>query len=84
MGISYDATAKLKEFSDANQISFPLLSDASSQVIKAFGIHDRDGYPHPGTYLVDQDGVVRAVLAKEGYRDRHSTEELIEAAQQLD
>ena len=81
MGVSYDSVAKLKKFVDAQEIAFPLLSDEDSKTIHAFGIHYKDGLPHPCTYLIDQQGIVRAKLAEKGYVKRHATKELIEAAQ---
>lgn len=80
VGISFDSVEVLKEFSDDRKISFPLLSDEGSRAIRAYGIHNKDGVPHPGTYLVGQDGVITADLFLDGYRKRHSSEELIEAA----
>ncbi len=81
VGVSYDSGAKLKKFTDARKITFPLLSDEGSKTIHAYGIHYKDGLPHPCTYLIDQQGIVRAKLAEEGYVKRHATKELIEAAQ---
>jgi hypothetical protein len=37
----------------------------------------------PGTILVDKDGVVRAKLFADGYKERYSTDELIKAAQSI-
>lgn len=45
-----------------------------------YGKKELTGVPHPGTYLLDKDGVVRAKLFLEKYQERHSTEALIEAA----
>jgi peroxiredoxin len=63
----------------------PLLSDPKSETIDAYGIRDPDGkgYALPGTYLVDKDGIVRAKLFLKGYKERHTTEDLIEAAKKL-
>jgi hypothetical protein len=36
--------------------------------------------PNPGTFLLDRDGVIRAKLFLEGYRTRHTTAALVEAA----
>ncbi len=83
MGISYDTSEKLKKFADAKEIAFPLLSDEGSKTIHAYGIHNKDGLPHPSTYLIDQQGIVRAKLAEKGYVKRHETKELIEAAQKV-
>ena len=83
IGISYDSVDVLKRFADASEITFRLLSDEGSKTIKAFGIHYQKGLPHPGTFLIDQQRMVRAKLFREGYRERHPTVELVEAAKQL-
>ena len=86
VGISYDSPAVLKKFSDRSKITFPLLSDPESKTIDAYHIRNEAakgkavGVPNPGTFILDPDGVIRAKLFLEGYRDRHSTEELIKAA----
>jgi peroxiredoxin len=86
VGISYDDTAVLKKFSEASTITFSLLSDPGSETIDAYHIRNEgakgraEGVPHPGTFVVDQSGVFRAKLLLEGYRDRHTTEALVEAA----
>ena len=86
VGISYDSPAVLKRFSEQMKIAFPLLSDPESKTIDAYHIRNEaargraEGVPNPGTFIVDQQGVVRAKLFLEGYRDRHTTEALIEAA----
>jgi peroxiredoxin len=86
VGISYDSTAVLKGFSDRAKITFPLLSDPDSQTIEAYHIRNEaakgkaEGVPNPGTFVLDRDGVIRAKLFLEGYRDRHTTEALVEAA----
>ena len=83
VGVSYDSVETLKNFTKDKSIKFMLLSDEGSHVIRAYGIEDRDGYPHPGTYLIDQSGIIRASLFSEGYRTRHANELLIEAARKL-
>lgn len=64
-------------------IGFPLLSDDGSKTIRAYGLHFKMGLPHPGTILIDKQGVVRGKLFLEGYRQRHSTEQLLQAAKAL-
>ena len=85
VAISYDATEVLAGFARDKAIAFPLLSDAGSKTIDAYGIRDPsgNGYPHPETFLIDKEGVVRARLSVEGYKTRHSTEDLIEAAKRI-
>ena len=84
VGISCDSVETLKKFSDSERIQFSLLSDKDSRTIQAYGIHNRDGYPHPGTYLLDQQGTVRAALFLDGYRDRHTNTALIEATKKIE
>ena len=58
IGISYDSVDDLKSFSDKHKISYPLLSDAGSEVIKKYGIlntKDDSGIPNPGIYIIDKD-----------------------------
>ena len=86
VGISYDSTAVLKRFADKRGITFPLLSDATSRVIDAYGIRNRDaperarGIPYPGTFILDSKGVIRAKLFYEGYQRRHGSADILRAA----
>lgn len=86
VGISYDDTKVLKTFSDRMKIAFPLLSDPGSKTINAYHIRNEaakgraQGVPNPGTFILDQEGVIRAKLFLEGFRDRHTTEALCKAA----
>ena len=79
VSISYDSVGKLRAFSDDRKITFPLLSDEGSKTIKAYGIQNKNGYPHPGTYVVDKTGTVKAALFLKSYRKRHDTDQLIKA-----
>ncbi len=85
VAISYDAPDALDDFARRSNITFPLLSDVGSKTIDAYGIRDPqgDGYPHPQTVLVRPDGIIGAVLSEEGYKTRHTTEALIEAARRI-
>jgi peroxiredoxin len=63
-----------------------LLSDAGSKTITDYGLLNKEakgkaeGIPYPGTIVIDKDGVIRAKLFLDGYKDRHPPEELIKAA----
>jgi peroxiredoxin len=87
VGISYDEPKVLKAFSDRMKIAFPLLSDPGSKTIDAYHIRNEaargkaEGVPNPGTFILDREGVIRAKLFLEGFRERHTTEALITAAQ---
>ena len=85
VGISYDSVPILKRFAERDSISYPLLSDAGSKTIAAYGILNKEapdrvrGIPYPGTFIIDRNGVIRAKLFLEGYRERHAVEALLEA-----
>ncbi len=89
VGLSYDDPAVLKRFSDKAKISFPMLSDPESKTIEAYHIRNEaakgkaEGVPNPGTFILDQNGVIRAKLFLDGYRDRHTMDALIEAAKAI-
>lgn len=90
VGVSYDSIEVLKAFADRQKITFPLLSDPDSKVITAYALRNKeaasskiDGVPYPGTVIVGRDGVVAAKLFEDGYRERHSTDELVKAAEGL-
>jgi peroxiredoxin Q/BCP len=86
VGISYDSPTVLKAFSDRAKITFPLLSDPESKTIDAYHIRNGSargkavGVPNPGTFILDEQGVIRAKLVLDGFRQRHTTEALITAA----
>lgn len=68
LGISPDPVSKLREFADAEQLSFPLLSDEDAAVAKAWGAWGQktvNGRTFDGlirsTVVLDADGVVSAV-----------------------
>jgi peroxiredoxin Q/BCP len=90
VAISYDPPEVLKRFSDQSKITFPLLSDPDSKTIDAYHIRNdaaqgkAEGVPNPGTFLVDREGVIRAKLFLDGYRDRHTTEGLLKAAKAVE
>ena len=76
--LTYDAVPALKHFSDRAGITYPLLSDAGSKTIRAFGILNDSipednpfhGVPYPGTFIVDAEGRVKSKYFEEDYRER--------------
>jgi hypothetical protein len=85
--ISYDSVAVLKQFAHRKHVTFPLLSDADSKIIRSFGILNESlpansmayGIPYPGTYLVDASGKVVAKFFEEDYKERTPTLEMLES-----
>jgi hypothetical protein len=76
--ISYDSVEILRDFAQRRAITYPLLSDADSSIIRAFGLFNeqvaaegRDfGVPYPGIFLVDATGVVRERFFEDNYWNR--------------
>jgi DsbC/DsbD-like thiol-disulfide interchange protein len=83
--ISYDSRAVLEDFTRRRGITYPLLSDPDSSIIRSFGILNESvpknspffGVPHPGTYIVTPDGVVTAKFFAEDFRERDTSAELL-------
>ena len=68
LGISPDPVSRLAEFADAEQLTFPLLSDEDSSVAKEWGAWGQktvNGRTFDGlirtTVVVDADGVITSV-----------------------
>ena len=89
VGISDDSVTILKRFSDKRGITFLLLSDMGSKTIDAYGIRNKEapekvqGIPQPGTFIVDQAGVIRAKLFYDGYKKRHDSADILRAAKDI-
>ncbi len=81
--VSYDSVEVLREFADDNGISYPLLADVDSAVIRQFGIFNTNvtqdhlwyGVPFPGTFMIDEDGRVfgKSFYADHAVRDSIAT-----------
>ena len=80
VAISYDAPETLKKFSDSRGITFPLISDIGSAIIKKYGLLNETvdpksrtyGIPHPGTFVVDRKGVVLSRFFEDAYQERYT------------
>lgn len=76
--ISYDSVDILCEFAARRHITFPMLSDVGSAIIRRFGLFRDDvptdsrdyGIPYPGTFLVDAAGIVQERFFEERYWNR--------------
>jgi hypothetical protein len=70
----------MADFSRRRGITFPLLSDAGSQTIRAYGILNTTvaegtsnfGIPFPGTFLIDRTGKVTSRFFEEAYQERNT------------
>jgi peroxiredoxin len=84
--ISYDPVAVLADFTSRRNITFPLLSDAGSVLIKRYGILNTTvpetnqqsyGIPFPGTFMVNPQGVVTSRFFEQAYQERSSVGSLL-------
>jgi thioredoxin-dependent peroxiredoxin len=74
VGISTDAVAKQKQFSDMHGFDYPLLSDADGSVARIFGVKRRFG-PLPvkrSTFVIGTDSTVLDVITSELQMDVHA------------
>ncbi len=87
--ISYDEPDALAAFASAHGIEYPLLSDADSALIRRYGILNTlvqpdeapfYGVPFPGTYVVDERGVVVEKFFPRHLANRESAETVLDAA----
>jgi peroxiredoxin len=85
IGISrYDA-AETASWLESNPWSFPLLVDGAP-VVRRYGIVNpaqdqrpgREGLPHPATFIIDKEGVIRFINVWEDYKKRTSAQTILE------
>ena len=70
----------LKRFADERGISYPLLSDPGSAIIRSYGILNTGnaagtrayGVPYPGTFMLDRTGTVVARYFEDAYQERNT------------
>jgi len=83
--ISYDSTAVLKAFADREHIGLELLSDPESQVIRSYHILNESvdktsptfGIPYPGTYVLNERGLVIAKYFEDDYKVRDTAASIL-------
>ena len=85
VAISYDAPDTLKKFAAARGITFPLVADPGSAIIKRYGLLNTTmevgtrtyGVPFPGTFIVDRRGVVRSRHFESAYQERNTVANIL-------
>jgi len=78
--VSYDSIEILKSFADRVGITFPMLADPDSKIIRDFGILNESipkgnptyGVPYPGSYVLDGRGIVQSKYFTPDYRERYT------------
>lgn len=88
--LSYDEPDALRDFRDVHGITYTLLSDPDSAVIRSFGIlntlidpndHPWYGIPYPGAIVVSAEGAITHKLFDSNLAVRTGPERLLWAAQ---
>ena len=83
--MSYDPVETLAKFAHARGITFPLLSDAGSAVIRQYRLlndtYERDtryyGVPWPGTFMLDAGRRVTSRFFEERYQERNTAASIL-------
>ena len=80
---------RVAEENDGLRLDFTFLSDPDAAVIGRYGLYNQDdprgrAIPHPTTYVIDRDGVVRWKMTEVNYRSRPTNDDILAALQALD
>ncbi len=87
--LSYDEPDAIADYAEAGDVTFTMLSDPDSEVIRSFGIlnttippdeHPWYGIPFPGAYSIDADGVIVAKFFEHNFAVRTGPEQMLAAA----
>lgn len=74
--ISYDSEAILKYFSNLHKITYLMLADPDSKIIKEYGVFNHEatgmqkGFARPGYFFIDTNGIIREKFFEAKYRER--------------
>lgn len=85
IAVSYDPPDTLKKFATSRGITFPMVSDAGSAIIKRYGLLNETldpktrfyGVPHPGTFMLDAKGVITARYFEDAYEERNTVNSIL-------
>jgi peroxiredoxin Q/BCP len=81
LGVSTDSVKSHEGFRDKFSLNFPLLSDQSKIIVRAYGVESDHGSARRVTFLIDKLGIVRHIWEKVDTA-RHS-DEVIEKVKEL-
>ena len=76
VGISDDDVASHKRFATAHRLPFTLLSDVDGKAREAFGLRTLLGFKARATFVIDTEGIIRAVVEDRLSAKRHVREAL--------
>ena len=73
---------------DGKMVTFTLLSDPGAGVINRYGLYNQDdprgrAIPHPTTYVIDMEGVIRWKMTEVNYRIRPENVDIVAALEEI-
>ena len=85
IAVSYDSPATLKQFATSRHITFPMVSDPGSAIIRRYGLLNDTldpktrfyGVPHPGTFMLDAKGIVVSRFFEDAYQERSTVNSIL-------
>lgn len=81
LGVSTDGVKAHENFRNKYNLNFPLLSDKSKEIIKAYGVKSAFGSASRKTFLIDKSGVIQHVWNK--VKTASHSDEVKEKVQEL-
>jgi len=60
-GISTQSVESHKKFAEMEKLNFPILADVGGKVAKKYGVLKPTGLAERVTFLIDKEGVIRAI-----------------------
>jgi peroxiredoxin Q/BCP len=77
LGVSHDSVESHKKFAEKHNLTFTILSDSKKEVSEKYGARGWLGLPARYTYLIDENGVIVAIMKDVNVSDH--AEEIIAA-----
>jgi peroxiredoxin len=88
MTISNDSVESLRQYIAKTATPFPMLSDERGEVIQRYGIKNNwelfhRGVPHPATYIIDRQGMVRFAEVRQNFLIRTKVSTIFDELRKL-
>jgi|TARA_B110000263_G_C14991873_1_gene366358 peroxiredoxin len=79
---------RVAEENDGLMLDYTFLSDPGAGVINRYGLYNQDdprgrAIPHPTTYVIDMEGVVRWKMTEVNYRVRPENVDILTALEEI-
>jgi peroxiredoxin len=90
-GLSYDSPEILQAFTVKRHLTYTLLSDPKSEIIDRYNLRDPQypagsrayGVPRPIIFILDPQGVIKAKLYEESYKNRPPVSAIVSKLDEL-